>query len=146
MPEQVAFYKRACDEPELVTIAEAALEQAKGTKVWVLEGELGAGKTSLVKVLGQLLDWEDAVSSPSYALINEYGRGPERFYHFDFYRLNHLEEALDLGVEEYLDSGSYCFIEWAERIRGLLPDRYFLIQITIEDEGCRLFTLSHMGT
>jgi tRNA threonylcarbamoyladenosine biosynthesis protein TsaE len=91
-------------------------------KLWVFSGDLGAGKTTLIRALCQQLGVaEQAVTSPSFAIVNEYAGTSGPVYHFDFYRLRRPEEALDLGLYEYLDSSHYCLMEWPEQVTGLLP-------------------------
>lgn len=110
--------------------------------VWVLEGEMGAGKTTLIKELGKTFGIMDMISSPTFSIINEYvNQQGQLFYHFDFYRLGSQHEALDIGCQEYLDSGNYCFLEWATRIPDLLPASYLFISIQVEDDQTRIFNL-----
>ncbi len=93
--------------------------------VFAFNGEMGAGKTTFINALSRVLGVdEDPTSSPSFAIINEYRSSTtaELIYHFDLYRLENLEEAFDIGVEDYLDSGAICFLEWPERIADILPD------------------------
>jgi len=104
-------------------------------KTWIFKGEMGAGKTTFIKALGACLGITDTIQSPTYSLVNEYDSPTAgKIYHFDLYRLNDETEALDFGIEEYLDSEHFCWIEWAERIPHLLPNQYAMITITVEDE------------
>ncbi len=120
-----------------------AFAQEHSLRIWVLDGEMGAGKTTFVKALGELLGWIDCVSSPTFSIVNEYADAKdELFYHFDFYRLQSQEEALDMGCQEYFDSGNYCFLEWAERIPDLLPTPYLLISIWVKENEIRTLNLS----
>lgn len=99
-------------------------------RVFAFYGDLGAGKTTLIKAICKALGVKEEVTSPSFAIINEYdANGVDLVYHFDFYRIKRIIEALDIGYEEYLFSGNYCFLEWADKIEELLPDRYILIFI-----------------
>lgn len=92
-------------------------------KVVVLKGEMGMGKTTLTKALAKALGVVDEVSSPTFSLVNEYeGVDNQKVFHFDFYRIHSEREAFDFGVEEYLYSGNWCFLEWSEKIPSLLPD------------------------
>jgi tRNA threonylcarbamoyladenosine biosynthesis protein TsaE len=92
---------------------------------------MGAGKTTLIKALCHALGVNQEVTSPSFAIVNEYDAGGiDLIYHFDFYRIKKIEEVLDIGYEEYLFSGYYCFLEWADKIDELLPDTYVYINIT----------------
>ncbi|HAS36277.1 MAG TPA: tRNA (adenosine(37)-N6)-threonylcarbamoyltransferase complex ATPase subunit type 1 TsaE [Flavobacteriales bacterium] len=98
-------------------------------------GEMGAGKTSLIKALVAALGSLDKVSSPTFGLVNEYELPHQkRCYHFDFYRLLSEDEALGFGVEEYFDSGQKCFLEWPEKISSLIPDEVDRIHISVENE------------
>jgi len=104
------------------------------TNVVLLEGEMGSGKTTLIKVLAKKMGSIDEVSSPTFALVNEYHTPKKKIYHFDLYRLNDPEEALDFGIEEYLDDQSaYVFIEWADIIQDILPDNSQKIRIIVKD-------------
>ena len=114
---------------ELKPIAQQIITQWKHP-ILLLEAPMGAGKTTLIKALCAELGVPQAVSSPTFSLVNSYeDSNGNALYHFDLYRLNSLEEALDIGVEEYLDSGARCMIEWPERIRPLLPDAFHQIHI-----------------
>ncbi len=122
----------------ITQLSEAAKELLAffgGEKTFLLFGDMGAGKTSLVKAICQELGVVEAVSSPTYAIVNEYETNTNYpVYHFDFYRLKTEIEALDLGLEEYLNSGSYCFIEWPEKISSFWPKRYVKLVLTILNE------------
>jgi tRNA threonylcarbamoyladenosine biosynthesis protein TsaE len=113
-------------------------------KVWVFQGQMGAGKTTLIKSLSKKLEVLDQVSSPTFGIVNEYDtRSGSKIYHFDFYRLDDPTDALDIGIEEYFYSGNYCWIEWAEKIAPYLPDEFLLIRITIDSNLDRTITLQH---
>lgn len=104
-------------------------------------GEMGAGKTTLIKEICKLLGVSDATGSPSFSLVNEYITGKaESIFHFDFYRINHIEEAYDLGYEGYFYSNSLCLIEWPEKIEPLLPENHTKLKIHITDNDKRLIT------
>ncbi|MDN4165443.1 tRNA (adenosine(37)-N6)-threonylcarbamoyltransferase complex ATPase subunit type 1 TsaE [Cytophagales bacterium LB-30] len=125
-------------QEELATVAREVLAKAKGHTVWLLEGEMGAGKTTFIKALCQELKVKDAVSSPSYALVNQYlSEDGEEIYHFDFYRIKDAWEAQEIGTEEYLASGNLCLIEWSERIAPLLPTDVLTVYITISSDTTR---------
>lgn len=96
------------------TLAVELIDRYSDIKIYLLHGNLGAGKTSFVKSMVHALGSQDITQSPTFSIINEYDCGKEKIYHMDLYRLKNIEEILDLGFEEYLDSGSYCFIEWPE--------------------------------
>lgn len=111
-------------------------------KILLFNGEMGAGKTTLIKQLCKSLGIEDATSSPTFSLVNEYQtNNNQTVYHFDFYRLNHETEALDMGVDDYLYSGNWCFIEWSEKIPSLIPAEHSVITIELLPDGKRLLRL-----
>lgn len=107
-------------------------------------GEMGAGKTTFINALSRALGVEDdATGSPSFAIVNEYRSDTtaELIYHFDLYRLENVEEALDLGIEDYFDSGALCLIEWPERIDDILPGDTVKVNITVNADGSRSLTV-----
>lgn len=108
----------------------------------LLTGDLGAGKTTLVKAILQSFNSDDKGSSPSFSLINEYKVGSEQFYHIDLYRLNEPEEAFQLGIEDYMYSGAYCFIEWPQLIMEYIHPPYHKINIEVDENGGRQIILS----
>jgi len=115
----------------------------KPKKVILFHGEMGVGKTTLIKQLCKTLGVSGATSSPTFSLVNEYEADDNQLvYHFDFYRLNKEEEALDMGVDDYLYSGNWCFIEWAEKIPNLIPETHSVITISLLPDGKRSLTLS----
>ncbi len=129
------------DSPaELTDVADALLEALDGRTIVALRGEMGVGKTTLVAALMERLGSADSVTSPTFALVNVYrtDRG-EPVYHFDFYRIERLEEAFDLGYEEYFDSGALCLVEWPEKIEPLLPEGVMNVHIEIDSEQGRTF-------
>lgn len=99
-------------------------------KIVLFNGSMGAGKTTLISALCKYLGSKDDISSPTFSIVNEYQSNIGKIYHFDFYRIESLEEAFDIGVEEYLFSDDYCFIEWSEKITELLPNRYLIVNIS----------------
>ena len=112
-------------------------------KVILFHGEMGVGKTTLIKQLCKKLGVIGATSSPTFSLVNEYEANDNQLvYHFDFYRLNKEEEALDMGVDDYLYSGNWCFIEWAEKIPNLIPEVHSVITISLLADGKRSLILS----
>ena len=115
--------------------------------VFALYGKMGAGKTTFVKALCQELGVEDVVTSPTFAVINEYRSdiAGELIYHFDFYRIKKLEEVYDMGYEDYFYSGALCFIEWQELVEELLPGN--TVKVTIEEleDGSRKLTMENLG-
>jgi len=120
---------------EVPSAAKWLLETIGNSRVVTVDGEMGMGKTTLISEVCRQLKVEDEPSSPTYSIINEYMspiHGP--VYHMDCYRLKTETEALDFGIEEYLDGGNYCFIEWSERIHNLLPDLYVRVSIISKDK------------
>ncbi len=103
-------------------------------KVVLFNGSMGAGKTTLISTLCKNLGSSDDISSPTFSIVNEYLSNIGKIYHFDFYRIENIEEAFDIGLEEYIYSENYCFIEWAEKIVELLPNSYLIINISILSE------------
>lgn len=115
----------------------AAMDDAT---VYAFYGEMGAGKTTFIAELCRALGVEDDVAnSPSFSIINEYRSETtaELIYHFDLYRLENLEEALDIGIEDYFDSGALCLLEWPERIADILPDDTVRVEIRVNDDNSR---------
>ena len=115
----------------------------KPHKVILFHGNMGVGKTTLIKALAKELGVTDATSSPTFSLVNEYhAEDNQKVYHFDMYRLKSEIEALDMGIEDYLYSGNWCFIEWAEKIPNLLPDDFSTIILSQSVDGKRNLRLS----
>ena len=111
-------------------------------RIFCFYGELGAGKTTLIKIICKELGGKDTGSSPTYGLINEYETmSGKPIYHFDLFRIKDKNEAFDFGIEEYLDSGNYCFIEWPEKIESLLPAEHINVKIEVID-GERKISIS----
>ena len=121
----------------LDTIHEAAKEFIKGMgegKVFAFYGKMGAGKTTFIKALCEVLGVEDVITSPTFAIINEYTDGnDEPIYHFDFYRIKKLEEVYDMGYEDYFYSGNLCLLEWPELIEEILPEN--VVKVTVEEQA-----------
>lgn len=117
---------------DLIPIAKVILTNLKH-KVVLFEGELGAGKTSFIKVLVKEMGSSDEVSSPTFSIVNEYELPKAKVFHFDLYRIKTEEEALDFGIDEYLESGNFCFIEWPEKITDFLPDDFHTVKIIVEE-------------
>lgn len=133
-------WKKCGDAVVLSGLPEIANELLKlGAKynVWLLQGEMGSGKTTLAKALVKQTGLDDLVTSPTFSIVNEYGRKDKRVYHFDFYRLKRDTEALDLGFEEYLTSGNLCLIEWAEKVSSFLPPERFEVKIETVNNDTR---------
>ena len=126
---------------ELNEVAQQILDQ-NPNKVILFHGEMGVGKTTLIKILAKKLGVTDATSSPTFSLVNEYQAANNQLvYHFDFYRIKNEIEALDMGVDDYLYSDNWCFIEWAEKIPNLIPDSHSVITISLQADGKRILTL-----
>lgn len=116
---------------------------ANPNKVILFNGEMGAGKTTFIKQLCKTLGVTEATSSPTFSLVNEYQTtNNQTVYHFDFYRLKNINEAIDMGVDDYLYSGNWCFIEWAENIASLITDAHSTISIEVLPDGKRLLKLN----
>ena len=122
---------------QLNAVARGLLDTFSDERFFAFFGSMGVGKTTLIKEMCAALGSHDNVCSPTFAIINEYSTGDDKpIYHFDFYRLKNLDEAYDIGYEEYFYSGDYCFTEWTEKIEALLPERYVRVEIT-ESNGVR---------
>jgi len=122
----------------LTQVAGELLKQGRDYRVWLLLGDMGSGKTTLAKQIVKETGVESLVTSPTFSIVNQYGGlDGKAIYHFDFYRINNAVEALDLGFEEYLASGNLCLIEWSEKIKSLLPDKFFEIRIQHHDSLSR---------
>ncbi|WP_255067407.1 tRNA (adenosine(37)-N6)-threonylcarbamoyltransferase complex ATPase subunit type 1 TsaE [Lacihabitans sp. LS3-19] len=113
-------------EPEISAIVPQIFDFGKEYNIWTFSGNLGAGKTTLIKALANFNGIKDPISSPTFGYVNQYD---DQLYHFDCYRLKDIFEAMDFGMEEYLDSGKRCWIEWPEVIENLLPIPYMEIKI-----------------
>jgi len=124
---------------DLPQVAERLLEFSKGEKIFVFEGDMGAGKTTFIKTFCKVLGVDDVVSSPTYSIVNEYESPNGSIFHFDFYRIKDIQEAYDLGYEEYFYGEGTCLIEWPERVAELLPDHLMRVEIEIVDENQRVF-------
>lgn len=126
---------------QLPTIAKELINEVSN-KVLLFYGEMGVGKTTLIKELVKQLEVDDVVSSPTFSLVNEYhSRRGETIYHFDFYRINDEEEALDMGIEDYLYSNNWCLIEWPEKIKNLLPLEAVSVYLSLNEDSTRTIEL-----
>ena len=127
---------------ELDNVAEQIISSLDGRNVVLFRGGMGAGKTTLISRIVAQLGAEDTVTSPTFALVNEYeGADKMLIYHFDFYCIDKVEEVFDLGYEEYFYSGDLCLVEWPEKIEALIPDDVMTVKIEVEDDGQRIFTI-----
>jgi tRNA threonylcarbamoyladenosine biosynthesis protein TsaE len=129
-------FRYSCDSPDqLPELADKMLHDAQGARVFAFSGEPGAGKTTLISALCRALGVNDVVNSPTFTIVNEYLLpSGEPVYHFDFYRIRSVSEAFDIGFEQYLYSGHFCFIEWPEHVLPLLPDGIARIVIEVFDD------------
>lgn len=125
---------------QLPAAAEQFLSEIGGNRLIAFYAPMGAGKTTFTTAVCHALGVrEDAVSSPTFAILNEYrAASGEPVFHFDFYRINRLTEALDLGLYDYLDSGCLCLMEWPENIEELLPEETLKVHITVQPDGSRV--------
>lgn len=120
---------------EIPSIAKKILNEYSQERIFVFDAPMGAGKTTLITQMCQALGVGDEVASPSFAIVNVYlGKDSKEIYHFDFYRLEKIEDAFEIGFYEYFDSGNYCFIEWPDLIEAHLPERYVKIKIVEKDD------------
>ena len=130
---------------ELPAIAKEVIKSAKN-KALLFYGEMGVGKTTLIKEIVKQLGSLDNVSSPTFSLVNEYHTvNGEKVYHFDFYRINNENEALDIGIEEYFYSDCWCLIEWPEKVKNLVPLNSVMITITANNDQLRTIELRNNG-
>ena len=127
---------------ELSRVADAVIERLGERRVVAFRAPMGAGKTTLIAEIVAALGSSDVVTSPTFALVNEYNTGDDGVvYHFDFYRIDRVEEAFDMGYEEYFYSGELCLVEWPEKIEELLPDDVMTVWITIDGDSARTFEI-----
>ncbi len=127
---------------DLQKTAQQILAQ-KPNKIILFNGEMGVGKTTLIKEICTALGVKETTSSPTFSIVNQYETAENQtIYHFDCYRLKHENEALDLGIEDYLFSNDWCFIEWAERIENLIPSPFSTINIALLADGNRMLKLN----
>ncbi|RDC64278.1 tRNA (adenosine(37)-N6)-threonylcarbamoyltransferase complex ATPase subunit type 1 TsaE [Adhaeribacter pallidiroseus] len=143
-PEASSLVLHVQSKADLPGAAAELIRFAATQTVWLFEGDMAAGKTTFIKAIGAVKGVTDAVSSPTYSLVNEYETTQgEKLYHFDFYRINSEEEALDMGVLDYLDSGNICMVEWPSKIKSLLPETYLLVTLEVGAGEARTITLKH---
>lgn len=125
---------------ELDKVAREVLDSLDGRTVVAFDAPMGAGKTTLISRIAAMLGSEDDVASPTFAIVNQY-EGERTIYHFDMYRIERVEEALDFGCEEYFASGELCLVEWPEKIEPLLPDDTMVVRIEILSDTERRFVI-----
>ena len=120
------------------------IKEGESQLIWVFQGQMGAGKTTLIRALAQSFEVLDPVSSPTFGIVNEYHtKKGQEIYHFDFYRIEDPIEALDIGIEDYFYGGNRCWIEWAEKIAEYVPEEFLLIRIEPISPQKRRITLLH---
>ncbi len=130
---------------ELRGAAKELVQRFPGERIFAFYGKMGAGKTTFIQAICRQLGSSDNVISPTFALINEYKTDSvHSIYHFDFYRINDMEEAFDLGYEDYFFSGEYCLIEWPEKIEPLLPEHYVEVKLEVQENGDRMIEAKRM--
>lgn len=127
---EALFERQISSETELPGVATALLEAAGDQRIFLFDAQMGAGKTTFIKALCRSLGSTDSFSSPTYSIVNEYNCPGGKIFHFDLYRLKDLGELMDLGIEDYIDSGHYCFFEWPELVKELVSD-YLLVEIKV---------------
>lgn len=125
---------------ELDKVAQTVLNSLDGRTVVAFDAPMGAGKTTLISRIAEQLGAEDDVTSPTFAIVNQY-EGERTIYHFDMYRIERVEEALDFGCEEYISSGELCLVEWPEKIEPLLPEDTMVVKIEILSDTERRFII-----
>ena len=125
---------------DLDLVARVVIDSLGDRTVVAFDAPMGAGKTTLISRIAALLGAEDDVTSPTFAIVNQYV-GDRTIYHFDMYRIERVEEALDFGSEEYLSSGELCLVEWPEKIEPLLPDDTMVVRIKILSDTARRFEI-----
>jgi tRNA threonylcarbamoyladenosine biosynthesis protein TsaE len=128
--------KTIFDINEIDDVAKILLEEAS-TKTILFYGEMGVGKTTLISALVRALGGTEETSSPTFSIVNEYDVVNDKVYHFDFYRVNDEIEVYDIGIEDYLYSGHWCFIEWPDKIAGILPNDADISYIKLNTDGSR---------
>jgi tRNA threonylcarbamoyladenosine biosynthesis protein TsaE len=112
------------------------------SKIFIFNGEMGSGKTTLIKAIIKELGYKGTVSSPTFSIINEYLNG-DKIYHFDFYRIKNKNELLDIGIDEYISSNNRCFIEWPNLITDMLPDKHIELNIDVISSDVRKLTINY---
>jgi tRNA threonylcarbamoyladenosine biosynthesis protein TsaE len=127
------------DKSLLHECAKKFLKHTSGKKIFAFSGAMGAGKTTIIKAICEILGTKDNVTSPTFTIVNEYSTSSGEFiYHIDFYRIKKIEEVFDFGIEEYLDSGSYCFMEWPELVEEILPSETVKVRIGVDEKEQRI--------
>ncbi|MES2795361.1 MAG: tRNA (adenosine(37)-N6)-threonylcarbamoyltransferase complex ATPase subunit type 1 TsaE [Bacteroidota bacterium] len=131
---------------DLPSTAQQIIQFAGETKIWLFEGSMAAGKTTLIQAIVKELGVNESTGSPTYSLVNEYlTENGQTIYHFDFYRLKSEIEALDYGVDEYFDSGNICLCEWPSMIPNLWPSKYLMLNLNVLEDGSREILAEKFG-
>jgi tRNA threonylcarbamoyladenosine biosynthesis protein TsaE len=133
---------RSATLSDLRAIAQRIVEELAEFKVWLFYGEMGSGKTTLIKEICKEAGVTDVMSSPTFSIVNEYETTKGQAFHFDFYRIKNEAEAYDIGTDEYFYSGSPCFVEWPEKIPSLIPPKYASIDLQVENNTKRTIVIS----
>lgn len=133
---------RASEGDSLLGVAYDILQFLKSPQTVLFNGRMGAGKTTLISAICHVLGFSDDVTSPTFAIINQYGEGDKVAYHFDFYRIEDVSELYDLGVEDYFDAPVWNFVEWPQRGEQVLPEHYALVDIEVSESGERIYRIS----
>jgi tRNA threonylcarbamoyladenosine biosynthesis protein TsaE len=134
---------RSVTVSDLESLAQEIVGKLNAVTVWLFRGEMGSGKTTLIKMVCKVLGVEETMSSPTFSIINEYQTiDKKKIYHFDFYRIKDEFEAIDIGTEEYFYSGYPCFIEWPEKIPSLIPLQYAEVNIQVETDTKRIIAFA----
>lgn len=132
------FVKKEVGLERLIEVAKELIESYSDDRIFAFYGQMGAGKTTFIQAICRVLGSNDNINSPSFSIINEYSTFlGESIYHFDFYRIKNLEEAFDLGYEDYFYSDKVCLIEWPEKIEPLLPRKYVKVTLEVSESGTR---------
>lgn len=129
---------------ELISVCQELESEAKSSNLILFSGEMGAGKTTLIKELCKHLGVKDEVSSPTFSLVNEYRGTSGKIYHFDLYRIQSEEELYDIGYEDYFYSGYLCLVEWPEMASGIIPENHISVKIRVENDQ-RIITVTHQS-
>jgi tRNA threonylcarbamoyladenosine biosynthesis protein TsaE len=122
------------DKSELPELANQIILKFPDIRIFLFKAEMGVGKTTFIKEIAKVLGVNDTMSSPTYSIVNEYQLENGKIFHFDLYRVKSFDECLDIGMDEYLNSGNYCFIEWPEIANPLYPENHIVIKITTENQ------------
>lgn len=127
------------NEEQLSSAAQQLLAAYPNDRVFCFYGEMGVGKTTFIKKICECLGAIDITSSPTFAIVNEYVTNEEKaIYHFDFYRIDKLEDAYQIGIDDYLYSGNYCFLEWSENVEALLADDFVRVKMEVGENHSRI--------